>query len=343
MNYVFLQKSMALVNHNCVLFPRELEFHAVEFSEAQSLQDLLEHELNKNITDDAQSEGNGDDEKVKREAKNNGTMNTNDFTEDDNSTINNGNDTHRLALDTSRTLFETNSDCFFAEYMPLLSTVFAAVWMTMFTMCPSGGRVRTGLTRPWRILAPALIFAFVMVGLTGHNFTLTNGGLHAFCEAFFEVTNTTTCSAVDPYIELSWNASWSMSARTSATRAASAGVWASWSCAAALLLARCLAAPDFVVKRTAVYLSQDPHEKITPYLKKSQRTPRSLQSSPNKEDNVSVRSEPTVVTELVSASVEQGDSAPTSLLVTPVKMSTPQNSENIEMAYTSQERNAGQR
>lgn len=55
------------------------------------------------------------------------------------------NETHRLVLDTSRTLFELSTDCDFAEYMPIMSTIFAGVWITLFTMCPRGGRTRTGL------------------------------------------------------------------------------------------------------------------------------------------------------------------------------------------------------
>lgn len=65
---------------------------------------------------------------------------------------------------------------------------------------------------------------------------------------------------MDQFIELGWNATWGMSGRLGASRGASAGVWASWACAAALLLARCLAAPDFLVKRTSVYLSRDPQK-----------------------------------------------------------------------------------
>ncbi|CAH2208116.1 jg19128, partial [Pararge aegeria aegeria] len=67
------------------------------------------------------------------------------------------------------------------------------------------------------------------------------------------------CSSVGPYLERSWNASWSFGGRAAAARAASAGVWASWACAATLFLARCLTAPDFEVKRTGAYL-KDPQQ-----------------------------------------------------------------------------------
>ncbi|XP_075982910.1 uncharacterized protein LOC142981111 [Anticarsia gemmatalis] len=335
LNYVFLQNTMDLVDNNCVLFPRELAFHYVELPEAQNILDFNGTREFKNVTDDAQPFGNVTMDKVKREAKDNETADANEVsTVEANVTISHENKTHRHVLDISRTLFREDSDCLFAEYMPLLSTVFALLWITLFTMCASGGHVRTGLTQPWRILAPALLFALVMVGLTGHNFTLTNGGLHAFCEAFFDVTNSTTCSAVNPFLELSWNTTWGMGGRAAATRAASAGVWATWACAAALLLARCLAAPDFVVKRTGVYLSKDPQDKIIPHLKRQQKSLR----SPEQGDNVSIKSEPTVTTELVTASVDQGDSAPTSLMVTPVRTAFQRNTEEIEMAYTPQER-----
>lgn len=339
-NYVFLQNTMQLVDGNCVLYPRQLEFRVVELPEAADPQNYNEyHDLTKNATDDAQGNGpvqNDDSGKVKRETSDNDTAVTETLAAD--SEIFTENKTHRLVLDVSRTLFETNNDCDFAEYTPLMSMIFAAVWITMFTMCPRGGRARAGLPQPWRILAPALLFALVMVGVTGHSFTLTNGGLHAFCAAFYDVSNSTTCSSADPFLELGWNATWGFGSRAAATRAASAGVLASWACAAALLLARCLAAPDFVLRRTDVYLTKDPQQKVIPHLLKSQKYhQRSNQSSPSKRDNASMRSEPTVTTELVTASVEQGqDSVPTSLIVTPVK--TPRDTEDIEMTYTSQER-----
>lgn len=69
-----------------------------------------------------------------------------------------------------------------------------------------------------------------------------------------------SCSSVDPFLERGWNASWGLGGRSVAARGACAAVWASWACAAALLLARCLAAPDFVVRTTSVYLKHDPQE-----------------------------------------------------------------------------------
>ena len=79
-------------------------------------------------------------------------------------------------------------------------------------------------------------------------------------------------------------------------------------------------------------------QKVIPSLLKSQKYHKqSNQSSPSKRDNASMRSEPTVTTELVTASVEQDqDSAPTSLTVTPV--TSPRKTDDIEMTYTTQER-----
>lgn len=233
-NFVVIQNTMYLVDDNCVLFPRQLEFHIVELPISLDGLDNLQDNSDDsgtaqisdigpaqktNLTEPAQdkdaAQGNisSDGHKVKRE--------TADFTADvDNTSDDNvtfiGNTTHRRMLDTSRTLFENDSKCQFAEFMPILSTIFAAVWLTMFTMCPGGGYARSGLQQPWRILMPALLFSLVMVGLTGHSFTTTNKGLHAFCEDFFDVTNSTTCSAVDPYLERGWNASWKFGSRVSA-------------------------------------------------------------------------------------------------------------------------------
>lgn len=65
---------------------------------------------------------------------------------------------------------------------------------------------------------------------------------------------------MNEYLERGYNASWSFGGRVAATRAASAGVLAAWVCAAALLLARCLSGPDFVVKKTGVYITKDPQQ-----------------------------------------------------------------------------------
>lgn len=67
-------------------------------------------------------------------------------------------------------------------------------------------------------------------------------------------------------------------------------------------------------------------------MKKSIRR-RPLNSSPNKRDTVSIRSEPTVTTELVTASMEQGqDTVPPSPQITPFKQAN--GIEDIEMTVT---------
>lgn len=67
-------------------------------------------------------------------------------------------------------------------------------------------------------------------------------------------------------------------------------------------------------------------------MKKSIRR-RALNSSPNKRDTVSIRSEPTVTTELVTASMEQGqDTVPPSPQITPFKQAN--GIEDIEMTVT---------
>ncbi|XP_072930025.1 uncharacterized protein [Epargyreus clarus] len=299
LNYIFLQNAMQLVDNNCVLYPRELAFRTIDLPNAT-------HSLNES-----------DSDTTKRETTNDATQKNEtgviDVPEDMS-----GDDNNRLILDTSRTLFGLDSDCQFAEYMPIMSTIFAAAWATMFSMCPGGGHPRSGLQQPWRILAPALLCALVLVGLTGHSFNRTNGGLHAFCSAFYNVTNSTTCSAASPYLQQSWGSWWGLGGRAAAARAASAAVWGSWAAAAALFLARCLAAPDFQLRRTRACL-KDPQQKLTPYLKKHRRSKQSP-VSPSKQDTISVKSEPTLTTELVTASIEhEQDTAPPSLQVTPIR------------------------
>ncbi|XP_041969132.1 uncharacterized protein LOC121725982 [Aricia agestis] len=313
-NYVFLQNAMAMVGDNCVLFPRELAFRVL--ADNSSI-----------VTTLAPTTAQLDNETVAQTAvPDNVTKSTNDeVTENDIAT-----DTEepRMVLDTVSSLFGRTSDCQFAEYMPLMSMMCAVTWATFFTMCPGGGHSRSGLQKPWRILPPAFLFALVMVGLTGHSFTRTNEGLGTFCAAFHNITNTTSCSSVDAHLASSANVSWSFSGRVAGTRAASAAVWGSWACAAALFLARCLAAPDFRVRRTSAYL-KDPNQIITPYLKKSKRRVPSAGSS-MRHDNYSIKSEPTVTTELVVASIEQDSiTAPPSLEVSPFKKRPV---EDIEMA-----------
>ncbi|CAH2045667.1 unnamed protein product, partial [Iphiclides podalirius] len=336
LNYVFLHNTMQLIDGNCVLTPRELAFRAFELP--NNTADKI------NATFDSLKEPPGgaqrDDKPVEVATEPNAVIaanETNDsnntkrqtnvvsnhqyvLVEEDNATMLTGNETHRLMLDTSRSLFARDNDCQFAEYMPVMSTIFAAVWITFFTMCPGGGHSRSGLQRPWRILVPALLFSLILVGLTGHSFIQTNGGIQDFCAAFFNITNTTTCSSANAYVERGAGAAWGLGGRAAATRAASAGVWASWACAAALLLARCLTARDFVVRRTAVRLVRDPNQKVTPYLRKTSKRRKSTRTSLTARDNVSLRSEPTATTELVTASIEPGqETAVNTPDVTPVK------------------------
>ncbi|KAJ2938777.1 hypothetical protein O0L34_g779 [Tuta absoluta] len=355
LNYTFLFETERLVDKHCVFYPRMLEFHWVEkpYEDNQTtttenpkilfteeIDNTSEEKLTKNVikeekvTEIAQTTTTpvpGDDAKVvKREAHDDFvTTEVKSTVEEKNWTAATENTTHRFVLHTARTLFPSPTDtgCQFAEYMPLLSAAFAIIWMTLFIMCPTGGRIQgSGLQEPWRILTPAFVFAFVMVILTGYSFTSTNGGLQAFCAAFHNNTNSTTCSPVNRFIEMPVNTTWTLSGRIAATRAASAGVWASWACACALLLARCLAGADFVVRHTAVRLVRDPQQKLMPLLKKQnspRRSARSIQNSPSKRDTVSVRSDPTLTSELVTASVEhegrEMDSQPTSLAMTPLK------------------------
>ncbi|XP_047994562.1 uncharacterized protein LOC125232818 [Leguminivora glycinivorella] len=296
LNYVFLHKTMSVVDDHCVLRAPQVVLTPV----------LVYHPRPEAAA--------GNDTEVTRPTTvpvTTDTSRSNGRTEIEEAIAKNASLEERLALDLMKTFFGSRSDCEFPEYMPIVSTVFALVWTTLFVMCPGGGHARFGLTQPWRILAPALVFTLVLVGLTASSFTHTNRGLREFCSAFYNYTNATTCSSVNVYMERSWNASWQFGARAEATRAASAGVWVSWACAATLLVVRCLTAPDFQLKKTGVYLTKDPEQKITPHLLKSRRR-GGKSPSPSK----SVRSEPTATTELVTNL--EPDSAPTSRLGTPL-------------------------
>ncbi|XP_050672046.1 uncharacterized protein LOC126970260 [Leptidea sinapis] len=306
LNYLLLLNTMQLVDNHCVLFPRELAFKTIDVPTLAASTNT--QSLYNDTAQDAREESSDSSSNLKLDI----------VTDDEKRTV----------LDTTRSLFGTDSDCDYAEYIPIISFIMAIIWSTMFTMCPGGGHSRSGLQQPWTILPPALIFSIIMVGLTGHSFTTTNKGIDGFCAAFYNITNSTTCSSVEPHLESSWSGPWGFGSRTAATRAASAGTWASWACAFALFMARCLVAPDFDMKRTGAYL-HDPEKKLTPYLKKSRR--QKPAKSPTTRDSTSVRSEPTGTTELVTVSIEQGqDTAPTSLQTTPAKITF---KENIEMVY----------
>ncbi|XP_073950608.1 uncharacterized protein [Choristoneura fumiferana] len=322
LNYIFLQSTMYMVEDRCVLVAPTIEFtnvtvfvHSEDGDESSgTVVPVVKNETDVTETSDAQattvavpSDSSTMAGKTKKEADNSSSSAYDPGYESDS-----GHQEVREALDVARTFFGSSQDCEFAEYMPILATVFALVWTTLFVMCPGGGRSRTGLMQPWRILAPALIFALVLVGLTGNSFTRTNRGLREFCAAFYNYTNSTTCSSVNVYLERSWNATWKFGSRAEATRAASAGLWVCWAGAATLLIVRCLAAPDFQLMRTGVYLTKDPEQKVTPYLRKSRRRRAAASVSPS--PNKSVRSEPTATTELVTASVE---SVPSSRTITP--------------------------
>ncbi|KAL4703270.1 hypothetical protein ACJJTC_009245 [Scirpophaga incertulas] len=350
-NYILLQSAMQLVDNHCILYPRNLSFHMVPRSEIHVATHLSDNESYfKEVKNDAVAEAAANSTKAleKREVAENITADAIDDVEitDDiqNTTILTGyvrqapsdptitelyikiinvhkrfiirrNWTHRWALDTSRSLFGRDSDCQFAEYMPIMSAVCAIVWLTLFTMCPGGGRPRSGLKQPWRILTPALLSALVLTGLTGHGFARTNAGLQDFCAAFANYTNSTKCSSVGPLLEREWATSWGWGGRAASVRGASAGAWAAWACAAALLLARCLAAPDFRVRRTTVHLVKDPQGKLAPHL----RNRRSR--SPRRSAAASPRSQRTATTDLPALA---DDSAPTSLMATPIKRDQPE-------------------
>ncbi|XP_068619074.1 uncharacterized protein [Battus philenor] len=340
LNYVFLQKTMQLVDDNCVLTPRELAFrtfelpnntveidyHKINATYYNSREPPISHkpiangiEIGNKMNDSVQADNRANEiiESKRQVADNDNRPYVMD---EENVTVLSGNETHRLVLDTSRTLFARDTTCQFVEYTSIMSTVFAIVWITFFTMCPGGGHSRSGLQRPWRIVAPALVFSLILVGITGHSFVKTNGGIQDFCAAFYNVTNTTTCSGANAYLEHGVSALWGFGGRVAAARAASAGLWASWACGATLLLARCLTAQDFVVRRTKVCIARDPQMIVTPYLKKTGKRRKSSPHSPIVRDNVSIRSEPTATTELVTASIEPGqETALNTPEITPVK------------------------
>lgn len=321
LNYTFFQYTANIFDDNCVLFPRKLEFRLIELPDVTLISNNENENINsknyvindenevKNATDNIKTEeGMNITEDDARRRKRESTNNEKNMFIPNNTDVNNSttyNKKNRLVLNMQRSLFAAETDCQFAMFMPVLSTVFAFVWATLFTMCPGGGYSRFGLSQPWRILTPALLFAIVMVGLTGHSFSQTNAGLQALCASFSSVTNTTACSAVNDHVEKAWNASWTIGTHVSAARAASAGVWATWACACALLLARCLAAPDFVVKHTQIIIKTDPKQKVTPYLKQSPKKSPNMKNTRiiSPQQSPSLMSEPTISSALMTSPV----------------------------------------
>nr|CAD7392278.1 unnamed protein product [Timema cristinae] len=136
-------------------------------------------------------------------------------------------------FDSMKTEFGKQSLCAFCQYAPVCSAIFAFLWAVLFTMCGTGGKTKEGLSQPWRIVYPALIFNFIYLIISTTSSVLLEQGHDAFCDSF---------------MTSSW---FNMLA---------------WLLATVLLLLRCSCAADFEVIKITIHTPEPDHDEEAPQL-----------------------------------------------------------------------------
>ncbi|KAB0805004.1 hypothetical protein PPYR_01974 [Photinus pyralis] len=106
------------------------------------------------------------------------------------------------AINLRTTEWGKKSMCYFCQFTPLMSSIYALIWFALFLLCTRGGvgYISDTFSRPWRIVYPALIFgaisAIVMFVSAIH---ITNGS-QEFCTQFVKRWNSTSCfNDIDKY------------------------------------------------------------------------------------------------------------------------------------------------
>nr|CAD7431173.1 unnamed protein product [Timema monikensis] len=164
-------------------------------------------------------------------------------------------------FDSMKTEFGKQSLCAFCQYAPVCSAIFAFLWAVLFTMCGTGGKTKEGLSQPWRIVYPALIFNFIYLIISTTSSVLLEQGHDAFCDSFMVNMNETSCSNMDKYCVSSWTLSQITYAETSS--------WfnmLAWLLATVLLLLRCSCAADFEVIKITIHTPEPDHDEEAPQL-----------------------------------------------------------------------------
>ncbi|KAK5647680.1 hypothetical protein RI129_002572 [Pyrocoelia pectoralis] len=96
----------------------------------------------------------------------------------------------------------SRSVCYFCQFTPLMSSIYALIWFILFVLCTKGGvgHISDIFSRPWRIVYPALLFgAFSAVFMFVSAIQLNNGS-QVFCAQFVKILNKTRCfNDIDKY------------------------------------------------------------------------------------------------------------------------------------------------
>lgn len=175
--------------------------------------------------------------------------------------------------------------CSYCQYVPVCSVLFAAMWLTFFTMCGRGGRSDHGLPQPWRIVYPAMIFNFLLFFFSLIAIIWFKDGHYQFCKFFKENNNKTSCQElreyslfdtrgeeIDLYFFLAEAGTW--------------GVTFGWLIGAVLLVTRCCFLADFTVMKITV-ISATPVEEEAP-----KASPESTTLSPEENPSSSLNVPP---------------------------------------------------
>nr|CAD7197985.1 unnamed protein product [Timema douglasi] len=187
-------------------------------------------------------------------------------------------------FDSMKTEFGKQSLCAFCQYVPVCSAIFAFLWAVLFTMCGTGGETKEGLSQPWRIVYPALIFNFLYLIISTTSSVLLEQGHDAFCDSFMVNMNETSCSNMDKYCVSSWTLSqityaevrhqqWVVISPGPRLKVTGPLTYTSswfnmlaWLLATVLLLLRCSCAADFEVIKITIHTPEPDHDEEAPQL-----------------------------------------------------------------------------
>ncbi|PSN53954.1 hypothetical protein C0J52_12516 [Blattella germanica] len=150
-----------------------------------------------------------------------------------------------LTIDCVKSEWGRQSDCSFCQYVPVCSVIFSIVWITFFLMCGRGGKTSRGLSQPWRIVLPSLIFNITFLGVALAAACKLHDGIDVFCNFFQDELDDANCQDLARYHLMEGN-SGLLTYRY--MKAAQISAWinvAGWTMSVIVLLLRCFCAPDF--------------------------------------------------------------------------------------------------
>ncbi|XP_066993984.1 transmembrane protein 179 isoform X2 [Anabrus simplex] len=175
------------------------------------------------------------------------------------------NGTSASQVDILKTEWGKESYCQFCQYVPVSSVIFSVVWATFFTMCGRGGKTTHGLSQPWRIVYPALIFniTFFLVALVAA--IKLQQGIDAFCTEFIRNNNEAKCRDLAKYIIVGSKTGETAFIYIVMAQVASWINVCSWILGVLLLLLRCLCVADFTVMKITV-IAPTPDDEPQPHL-----------------------------------------------------------------------------